>query len=91
MTVTKPPPQPSSLSMSSCTEPPKMVCKSCLAGPRQGRAEQVSKSKNKFLATTYKPFLGPLYNTALAVKLNNYTASHPNLHSKRRRPDWPTK
>ena len=30
--------------------------KSCHDGPRQGQAEQLSKSKNKTLATTYKPF-----------------------------------
>ena len=27
-----------------------------LAGPRQGQAAQVSKNRNKLLATTYKPF-----------------------------------
>ena len=30
--------------------------KSCQDGPRQGQAGQLSKSKNKTLATTYKPF-----------------------------------
>ena len=32
-----------------------------LSRTRQGQAEQVSESGNKFLATTYKPFLGALY------------------------------
>ena len=31
---------------------------------RQGLADQVSKSRNKFLATTYQPFLVPLYSAA---------------------------
>ena len=30
-----------------CTEIGKKVCKSCKAGPKQGQAEQVSKSRNK--------------------------------------------
>ena len=33
------------------TEGNKKVCKSCYAGPRQGQAEQLSKSKNKILAS----------------------------------------
>ena len=45
------------------TEIGKKVCKSCLAAPRQGRAEQLRKSRNKFLATTYKHFSRSLYIT----------------------------
>ena len=42
------------------TENPEKVCKSCEAGPRQGQAEKWSKSRKKFLSTTYKPFPGGL-------------------------------
>ena len=35
---------------------------SCQAGPRQGQAEQLSKSRKKFHATTYKPLFLPLYS-----------------------------
>ena len=31
-----------------------ILCRSCKAGPRQGQAEQLSKSKKKFHQTTYK-------------------------------------
>ena len=37
-----------------CTEMRFILCKTCQAGPRQGQAEQLSKSRNKFHQTTYK-------------------------------------
>ena len=39
----------------------KWLTKYSLAGPRQGRAEEVSKSSNKVLPTTYKPLFGAWY------------------------------
>ena len=38
------------------------ACMSCQAGPKQGQAEQLSKIRKKFLATTYKLFFRALYN-----------------------------
>ena len=37
-----------------CTEMIFDICRSCLAGPRQGQAEQLSKSRKKFHQTTFK-------------------------------------
>ena len=42
--------------------------KSMQAGPRQGQAEQVSNSRNKLLATTYKPFSRCLYAQKCVVQ-----------------------
>ena len=55
------------------------VCMSCYAGPMQGQAEQLSKSKKKFLATTYKPLFPPLYNCR-----PTYNRSSLNLKSEDR-------
>merc|ERR1739846_163814 len=49
------------LELLSSTGHTEKVCIFCEAGPRQGQAEQLSKSRKKFLATTYKPFSRSLY------------------------------
>ena len=46
---------------SYCTEMRKSICKSCQAAPRQGQAEKLSKSRKKFLSTTYQDFFSALY------------------------------
>ena len=54
-----------STSTCMCTVHPEKVCILCLTGPRQGQAEQLSKSRKKFHATTYKHFTGALYSILL--------------------------
>ena len=49
------------LHMNICTEMRFILCKSCLAGPRQSQAEQLSKSRKKFHQTTYKEIISTLY------------------------------
>ena len=43
------------------TGPGIKACRFCSATARQGQAEQLSKSRKKFLATTYQPFFTSLY------------------------------
>ena len=52
----------------STTEMRFNLCRSCLPGPRQGQAEQLSKSRKKFHSTTYKDVISSLYIFDIALQ-----------------------
>ena len=63
-----------------CTGHPEKVCIFCKAGPKQGQAEQLSKSRKKFLATTYKHFPGALYMSVHSTLADPYDHSAYEIH-----------
>ena len=54
------------------------VCRFCSATAKQSQTEQLSKSRMKFLATTYKPFFRALYTLVRSVSSMSRKASLPS-------------